>query len=60
MLTLSVQNEGRVVLITEDGTEISVYAKVIKGRCKLSIDAPQKVRILRDKFYMKEFNANSV
>lgn len=49
MLTLKRRNGERVQLVTQGGTEIWVtVTECGTGKCKLSFDAPDSVRILRE------------
>ncbi len=59
MLTLGVKNERKVVLTTCTGEEISVYVRFFRGKCKLSIDAPQSVNIMRQEVYEEKMKSGS-
>ena len=53
MLALSRNKGESIVCRTKSGEEITITVIECGGRCKLAIDAPQSVRILREELITK-------
>ncbi len=53
MLALSRNKGESIVCRTKSGEEITITVIECGGRCKLAIDAPESVRILREELITK-------